>query len=364
MRGNGLYSGRQGPTVEMSFSVSPGFDMLPATPASVSSGAGVSADSSISVSVRVRPLNGREGGGGSGSGGAEVRAGAWHLTPTTLVSEDDVGTRSFTIDRVLPPATTNEGVYEAVAQRVVAAALRGVNGTVLCYGQTGSGKTHSMLGGSGGDAGMLPRALRDIFAYVEADTAAAAAEGRAVEWMVRLSYIEVYQEEINDLLQPLARGRGRALKILGDDAQRGASACTGARRSRGSAPRCSRRNRGRRTWGRRGCIPFLRAADPLPRSALPTAAPAAAQELVQRHHQRAIRPHPWHAVEQLVDLVRRADGRRQAAEDVSHARQCRREGALIQKERHEHAGRRVRARHERAADVQHEHRDEAWERRR
>mgnify|MGYP000207975744 CR=1 FL=1 len=42
------------------------------------------------------------------------------------------------------------------------------------------------------------------------------------EFLVRVSYLEVYNEEINDLLQPLAKGKGRALKILRDDPQRGA----------------------------------------------------------------------------------------------------------------------------------------------
>lgn len=131
--------------------------------------------------------------------------------------------RRFTFDRVLPPASTNADTYGAVAHRVVSAALRGINGTVFTYGQTASGKTHSMLGApDGSDPGIIALAVSEIFDHIAADTAAAAAEGRVVEWLVRLSYVEVYQEEINDLLQPLASNRGRNLRILRDDPVKGA----------------------------------------------------------------------------------------------------------------------------------------------
>lgn len=190
-------------------------DGLPAAPV----------EEAISVAIRLRPLTSREQADEVAVAGGREPAPVWRISPdaSTVLSVDDVGTRRFTFDRVLPPAASNADTYATVAHRVVAAALRGINGTVFTYGQTASGKTHSMLGApDGSDPGIIALAVTEIFDHIAADTAAAAAEGRLVEWLVRLSYVEVYQEEINDLLQPLASNRGRNLRILRDDPVKGA----------------------------------------------------------------------------------------------------------------------------------------------
>ncbi len=58
-----------------------------------------------------------------------------------------------------------EQVFSHVAQRIVLAALEGVNGTVFAYGQTGSGKTFTMTGGAERyvDRGIIPRAISLIY---------------------------------------------------------------------------------------------------------------------------------------------------------------------------------------------------------
>jgi centromeric protein E len=179
-------------------------------------GGGVFAEQAISVAIRLRPFSTREL---ADQGGRD--ASPWQASESSIWSEDEIGTKQFTFDRILPAGADNEATYNAVARRVIQAALRGINGTVFTYGQTGSGKTHSMLG-TGADPGIIYRAVSEVFEFIAADTARAAAAGRVAEWMVRLSYLEVYQEEVNDLLQPLARGRGRNLRILRDDPLKGA----------------------------------------------------------------------------------------------------------------------------------------------
>jgi hypothetical protein len=123
--------------------------------------------------------------------------------------------KSYNFDRIFGMQSSNSEVYNRAATRVVDVSLRGVNGTVFAYGQTGSGKTHSMLGNSR-DPGIIPRAIHDVFKYVEEQSR------HGSEFLVRVSYLEVYNEEINDLLQQVGRGRGHNLRILSDDPQRGA----------------------------------------------------------------------------------------------------------------------------------------------
>ena len=71
----------------------------------------------------------------------------------------------------------------------------GYNGTVFAYGQTGSGKTHTITGGEQyEDRGIIPRALSYVFAKL--------AEQPGIEFEVRISYLEIYNEAGYDLLDP------------------------------------------------------------------------------------------------------------------------------------------------------------------
>lgn len=190
-------------------------------------------DEAIMVCVRVRPLQPQEI---STEDGDTLPREIWSYTPNAIIEDSDMTRKAHAFDRVFSPGTTNSDVYERCAQRIVHRALQGTNGTVLCYGQTGSGKTFSMLG-TERDPGIVPRSIHDVFQHIEA-----AAE-RGQEFLVRVSYLEVYNEEINDLLQvpPSVSGTpsllgsgaaaggggrqthaGRNLKILRDDPAKGA----------------------------------------------------------------------------------------------------------------------------------------------
>ncbi|RRT69652.1 hypothetical protein B296_00015666, partial [Ensete ventricosum] len=100
-------------------------------------------------------------------------------------------------------------VYEARTKEIVASAVSGFNvrvfniclillsvilsGTVFAYGQTNSGKTHTMRG-SVAEPGIIPLAVHDLFLSIQEDIDR--------EFLVRMSYMEIYNEEINDLLAP------------------------------------------------------------------------------------------------------------------------------------------------------------------
>ncbi|KAF3482650.1 uncharacterized protein GIQ15_01974 [Arthroderma uncinatum] len=96
---------------------------------------------------------------------------------------------SFAYDHVFGPRSQNSEVFEEISQ-LVQSALDGYNVCIFCYGQTGSGKTHTMSS----EDGMIPRAVRQIY-----DTASGLEE-RGWKYTMEGSFIEVYNENINDLL--------------------------------------------------------------------------------------------------------------------------------------------------------------------
>ncbi|KAM6134374.1 LOW QUALITY PROTEIN: kinesin-like protein KIF9 [Pterocles gutturalis] len=100
---------------------------------------------------------------------------------------------SFRLDAVLHNAS-QELVYETVAKRLVAEALIGYNGTIMCYGQTGAGKTYTMTGATAEykHRGIIPRAIQQVFK--------AAAQSVDALVTLRISYLEIYNETLLDLL--------------------------------------------------------------------------------------------------------------------------------------------------------------------
>lgn len=98
-------------------------------------------------------------------------------------------TNAFTFDRVFSPAAVNADVFGEISQ-LVQSALDGYNVCIFCYGQTGSGKTFTMSA----QDGMIPRAVNQIY-----DTAKSLEE-KGWKYTMEGSFIEVYNENINDLL--------------------------------------------------------------------------------------------------------------------------------------------------------------------
>ncbi|KNC46391.1 uncharacterized protein AMSG_02844 [Thecamonas trahens ATCC 50062] len=137
----------------------------------------------ISVSIRVRPLNAREV-----KDGAEV---AWHLNETTIQSADTPSPMVFTFDNVFGMETPTVEVYNTMAAPIVKSAMEGINGTIFAYGQTSSGKTYTMTG-SDETPGIIPAAIADVFQYVSNHPERV--------WTISVSYLEIYNEVIQDLL--------------------------------------------------------------------------------------------------------------------------------------------------------------------
>ncbi|XP_042067257.1 kinesin-like protein KIN-5D [Salvia splendens] len=108
--------------------------------------------------------------------------------------------RTFLFDKVFGPSSQQKDLYDQAVRPIVFEVLEGYNSTIFAYGQTGTGKTYTMEGGSGkkngdipSDAGVIPRAIRQIFDILEAKKA---------EYSLKVTFLELYNEEITDLLAP------------------------------------------------------------------------------------------------------------------------------------------------------------------
>lgn len=114
-----------------------------------------------------------------------------------VVNNVGIGRRdhTFTFNHIYDPQSTQEEVYNRLAQPVVSDFINGFNCTIFAYGQTGSGKSYTMTGGSGSynDRGLMPRALEQVFGFIANST-----ETR--EYEVWLSYIQIFNEIGYDLL--------------------------------------------------------------------------------------------------------------------------------------------------------------------
>ena len=103
--------------------------------------------------------------------------------------------KQFTFDAVFDLTSQQGEIYTETSAPIIANVLEGYNGTIFAYGQTGTGKTHTMTGleNDHKERGIMPRAFEDVFKSIEFDSV-------KTQFLVRASYLEIYNEEIRDLL--------------------------------------------------------------------------------------------------------------------------------------------------------------------
>jgi centromeric protein E len=115
-------------------------------------------------------------------------------SPSKLAPLHDFSERDdyeFHFDSLVVPSKSTSDMYDANISPIVDAVISGYNGTVFAYGQTGSGKTHTMSGTTT-EKGVIPRAVEEIFERV--------AKESNREFLLRVSYLEIYNEMLKDLL--------------------------------------------------------------------------------------------------------------------------------------------------------------------
>ncbi|OMJ80263.1 hypothetical protein SteCoe_19521 [Stentor coeruleus] len=158
----------------------------------------------ITVSVRIRPLNPRE----LASGGEKI----WENSGSAVI-KDKTGVRSFIYDQVYTETTDTQEIFINQGVEVIEKCMSGYNGCIFCYGQTGSGKTHTMHGVRKTNPGVVPLSIDYIFNTVQ--------QSSNKEFLIRCSYIEIYNESINDLLNQsllnlqIAEDKRNGIKIIG-----------------------------------------------------------------------------------------------------------------------------------------------------
>ncbi|KAI0809866.1 P-loop containing nucleoside triphosphate hydrolase protein [Xylaria sp. FL0064] len=128
--------------------------------------------------------------------------------------------KTYNFDRVFSPAADQSMIYDDVVKPILEEMLSGFNCTIFAYGQTGTGKTYTMSGdmdetfGLLSDAaGIIPRVLHNLFNKLESED---------TESFVKCSFIELYNEELRDLMSTEENAK---LKIF-DDAPRKGHATT------------------------------------------------------------------------------------------------------------------------------------------
>jgi len=184
----------------------------------VSSSLGTDRGQNIQVFVRCRPLN-----------KAEKDARSFSVVDCPNSREVSVKekqfssiTKTFQFDRVFGTQSKQLDVYRAVVEPLIGQVMQGYNCTVFAYGQTGTGKTFTMEGGDGRDepgmtwendptSGIIPRALAQLFDELRVQQEA--------EFSVRVSFLELYNEEIFDLLS--AADDITRLRLYEDSARKG-----------------------------------------------------------------------------------------------------------------------------------------------
>ena len=145
--------------------------------------------SSVGVAVRIRPLNNTEKAQNS-------------QTCVTISKKDRTVTmgkeRTFTFDHVFGTDSKQVDVFENCAKDLVLSVFNGYNATMLAYGQTSTGKTYTMGTGQlsnmkDEEIGIIPRVIFMIFNEIEKRKLQS-------EFIIKVSFLEIYNEDIHDLL--------------------------------------------------------------------------------------------------------------------------------------------------------------------
>lgn len=143
----------------------------------------------VKVAVRIRPLLCKEV-----LHNHQVCVRVIPNTQQIIIGRD----RVFTFDFVFGKSSTQDEVYNTCIKPLVLSLIEGYNVTVFAYGQTGSGKTYTIGGGHvasvvDGQKGIIPRAIQEIFQNIS--------ENPSTDFKIKVSYIEVYKEDLRDLLE-------------------------------------------------------------------------------------------------------------------------------------------------------------------
>ncbi|GAW06956.1 kinesin-like protein [Lentinula edodes] len=167
-------------------------------------------DGNIKVVVRCRPLNSRELARGA-KPLIRMSGNQTFLDPPEAGSQQDTKRATerkpmaFSFDKSYwsagprdePGYCSQQTLYDDLGKELLDHGFAGFNACILAYGQTGSGKSYSMMG-YGADKGIIPLTCSELFVRVDERKAA----DPNINFTVEVSYIEIYNEKVRDLLNP------------------------------------------------------------------------------------------------------------------------------------------------------------------
>lgn len=138
-------------------------------------------------------------------------------TNQIVIGKDKV----FTFDHVLAPKISQQELYENCVRPLVHKVFEGYNATVFAYGQTGSGKTYTISGtkATPDEYGVIPRAVTTMFQIIAQNggvliSSSKSSPSNRREYCVKVNFVEIYKEELKDLLDPTPKD----LQIREDEA--------------------------------------------------------------------------------------------------------------------------------------------------
>ncbi|GIX85743.1 kinesin-like protein KIF21A [Caerostris extrusa] len=166
-------------------------------------------ESSVRVAVRIRPQISNE------------VFDMCHVCTTVTPGEPQVwlgNDKAFTFDHVFNMNTTQDTVYTSCIQDLLDGCFKGYNATILAYGQTGSGKTYTMgtgfdMSASEEEIGIIPRAVNQLFSGIaKLQNEAQNQKITPPEFKIAAQFMELYNEEVIDLLDPVGEGEDKGRK--------------------------------------------------------------------------------------------------------------------------------------------------------
>ncbi|KAI3420727.1 uncharacterized protein J3R85_012533 [Psidium guajava] len=155
-------------------------------------------DTGVKVVVRMRPLNHDEEEGDM-------------IVQNVSTDSVSINGQTFTFDAVADTEASQLDIFELVGAPLVENCLAGFNSSIFAYGQTGSGKTYTMWGPAQAlledkllnQQGLTPRILECLFARINEEQIKHA--DKQLKYQCRCSFLEIYNEQITDLLDPNQR---------------------------------------------------------------------------------------------------------------------------------------------------------------
>lgn len=148
---------------------------------------------SVKVVVRCRPLSVQEIADGH-ERIVDLYPDTGVVTIRNFKAGDADSVKQYTFDAVYDCNSKQMDLYDETFRPLVDSVLLGFNGTIFAYGQTGTGKTYTMEGIPNNPEcrGVIPNSFEHIFSHI--------ARSHNQQYLVRASYLEIYQEEIRDLI--------------------------------------------------------------------------------------------------------------------------------------------------------------------